>query len=529
MSARTKVKNQKILPLRTQSNHRQILILCVLALFGTLIIYSPIRKSGIGMSPDSISYISASQSLLAGEGFINLNGLPFVHWPPLYPVVLTFFKLFGMNYALTMTLMNFLFFITTILLSSLLIKKQTGSFAFAIMLAAFCIFSKPLFYVWTFAWSEPFFIMIIVSFFYCLHTYMKQPSFRNIVILALITISTTLARYPGIVMLPIFGLYIFLNTKTNFIKRSFYAIMWTIIAAMPLILWIARNILLTGTPFGERWKDVKSFYDTTVLYGKIINSWFLPSFLANLPGIVTVIIISFCIITVFAFSIYKIWKNKIISLSVPAAMVMFIILYSFMMIHTTTSIYITGLDDRYLSPIFIPLVFIILLIVHRSLKLRLFQMNFAPVSLIIIGLCFLSTMNNFSDAVKIIQYRQIENYDKLEYNRSELFDWLNKNKLEGRFYSNLPSAIYYKTRCRSDVPPYNFMNNEASLEVTKKIRDESIENMLKAINSSKPTYLIWKIPHHQRNMYTINQIQQFCRMQVVKECSDGIIIRLLPY
>ena len=43
---------------------------------------------GAGTTPDSISYIAASRSLLAGYGFVRYEAVPFTIWPPVYPLLL---------------------------------------------------------------------------------------------------------------------------------------------------------------------------------------------------------------------------------------------------------------------------------------------------------------------------------------------------------------------------------------------------------------------------------------------------------
>ena len=53
---------------------------------GALALFATSR--GIGLSPDSISYISAGRSLASGGGLRVWHGAPLTDWPPLYPALL---------------------------------------------------------------------------------------------------------------------------------------------------------------------------------------------------------------------------------------------------------------------------------------------------------------------------------------------------------------------------------------------------------------------------------------------------------
>jgi hypothetical protein len=72
-------------------------ILCVLGVIGSMMVNYGTGKYGIGVSPDSVGYISTAQSLLNRTGFHLFNGEPFVQWPPLYPLLLAALGLLGIN------------------------------------------------------------------------------------------------------------------------------------------------------------------------------------------------------------------------------------------------------------------------------------------------------------------------------------------------------------------------------------------------------------------------------------------------
>ena len=59
-----------------------------LGVLGSLLILLATSRYGVGLSPDSASYIAAARSLLAGRGYLDYNGDPMVLFPPLYPTLI---------------------------------------------------------------------------------------------------------------------------------------------------------------------------------------------------------------------------------------------------------------------------------------------------------------------------------------------------------------------------------------------------------------------------------------------------------
>ena len=89
------------------SKNAPLLILFIFSLIGMGMLYYATHL-GIGISPDSVAYIMASRQLSQGQGLtlIGAHGgqVPLTHFPPLYPLVLSFLSLFGLKIANRCTL-----------------------------------------------------------------------------------------------------------------------------------------------------------------------------------------------------------------------------------------------------------------------------------------------------------------------------------------------------------------------------------------------------------------------------------------
>src|SRR5512143_3833452 len=64
------------------------IFLLALSAIGLILILLTTSKYGAGVSSDAARNLSTADSLLAGKGFVDMLGNPFVLWPPLYPLVM---------------------------------------------------------------------------------------------------------------------------------------------------------------------------------------------------------------------------------------------------------------------------------------------------------------------------------------------------------------------------------------------------------------------------------------------------------
>ncbi len=76
---------------------RFTLLLAALAVLGAVLILARQVTYGVGLHGDWVTYISVARSLLAGEGFVQIHGWPYLHWPPLYPMLLAAASLFAFD------------------------------------------------------------------------------------------------------------------------------------------------------------------------------------------------------------------------------------------------------------------------------------------------------------------------------------------------------------------------------------------------------------------------------------------------
>ena len=75
---------------------RKYSILAAISLVGVFLLGFATYPYRVGVSPDSVNYLSAAKNLVQGNGLVTnvirwnnrYESIPFIFWPPLYPVVI---------------------------------------------------------------------------------------------------------------------------------------------------------------------------------------------------------------------------------------------------------------------------------------------------------------------------------------------------------------------------------------------------------------------------------------------------------
>src|SRR6202042_3480551 len=135
-------------------------------LTGFILIQVFTKHSGIGVSPDSVSYISAARNMVHGHGFISYEMLPVTDFPFAYPFFLTiisfFTRLDPLQFGpwLNGILFGVLLYVSGGVMNGF--QKTTGWYKRVLL---FCILCSPaLQEVYSMLWSETVFLILILLF-----------------------------------------------------------------------------------------------------------------------------------------------------------------------------------------------------------------------------------------------------------------------------------------------------------------------------------------------------------------------------
>ena len=207
----------------------KIIIAIIAALIAAVIAVLWLNNT-IGISWDSTAYMAAAKTRQ------DFGSLPsdYASFPPLYPLLLSLFP----DIPLGAKVLNVVSFALTAFLTMLVLDPDPLT---AVFVGLLIILSPALQFIQGSAWSEPIFIALVLLFFYGIKR-------QSVMILVAATGIACLERYVGIMLIPV-GMFAIWRMPE---KPRISVILYLLGAALPISIWMLRNIMLGYGAFGIR-------------------------------------------------------------------------------------------------------------------------------------------------------------------------------------------------------------------------------------------------------------------------------------
>ena len=337
--------------------NKQYIGFILAGLAGCLVVTLLMSYSGVGVSPDSVVYTSVARNIYANGHLEAYNRMPLVDFPVFYPLFLSVISfLTGKDPVVTGKLLNGILFAALIFGSGvMMLKSQTSRLAQWIFVALLAI-SPALLDIYTMLWSETLFIVLTVIFFLLLRRYFTNPGITGILLLASCAGISCITRYAGITLIGAGGLLLFFNRSLSWQKRFGHSILFGFVSISFLVANLLRNASITGTLTGAREKGVTSFTQNLYYYGTVLCDW-LP-FLKGHYTLATVIatLSLLAALVMFTWRIFSRWNYP----TYPTIHLAFFLVYTLFIVVSATLSRYEQINNRLLSPAFIPLLFLII-------------------------------------------------------------------------------------------------------------------------------------------------------------------------
>lgn len=311
--------------------------------------------SGIGVSPDTITYLNAAENWLLGNGIsVNIgaiNVVPLTHFPPLFVVFLGFLKYFGGDPLIGIRwFSSILMAINAVLLVRLIQKDKNINRFWSLIITIAFVSSETMFQIHSEALTESLFLFFCLLGSDFIIQYLNSNRQKDLLIAALIFSLASLTRYIGVFLIVV-SFIIFLWRKIKYPSKMSWGILiqFIVCSTLPLSLWGLRNYLLTNNLAGRSlgihfptWQHIKIAIST-------ISTWMIPSFV---PLIIRILLILISILLI-AFSLYRKIPHLLQNNPVFQYSLLYQFVYMFLLIGAMTFFdAATPLDHRLLSPLF---------------------------------------------------------------------------------------------------------------------------------------------------------------------------------
>ncbi len=205
---------------------------------------------------DPVVYISTARSLDRGHGLVYYEAdaafRPITIEPPFYPIALSVIGLFGENLVVAARWLNIAAFIASIFIAGWIFYRYSRAPALGIVASALmCAFP---YMVWMFgsAYSEPLFVLTFLAGGWGLLAYLQKEKPGRLLLSALLVGLVPATRYAGIAMVLAGGGSILLLASGKGWVRVKKSILFTILASLPILLWLIWIYFSTAHSVGGR-------------------------------------------------------------------------------------------------------------------------------------------------------------------------------------------------------------------------------------------------------------------------------------
>jgi len=482
----------------------------VAAALGFFLIYLLTGHSGIGVSPDSVAYLSVARNLDSGYGLTQFDRMPMIEFPLFYSVVLWVIARIARLDPLVFTpvLNEFLFALLLYLSGSLMNVFRCRSILYKRLMLGCLLLSPCLLEVYSMMWSETLFLLCVLVFLMMVWAYLQSHSRLSLTGLCLVTAVAADTRYAGISLIATGLILIYLDPWESLKQkwRNFYV--FGLSSSSLLAMNLFRNQRLTGTLTGFRQPGTTPLMRNIFFYGDTVTDWMPFPKAREWIGVATGLGLLAYLIFFGARSLVRRKEGW----SMERLAILFTCVYSVFLIFSSTVTRYQQLDSRLLSPIFIPLLWSLSFwLPSRQSRLP------GQAGAWILGLGVLLML--------AFQYNQLkqdyETYDGVKdagipgytedpWTQGETVSFLRANPLFFQpgysLYSNAGDAVYFASRLFCDQLPQRVVPHE-----------------MQEFFSDNEFYLIWFNDIQNPDMIGLHEILEKKKMNCLKQFEDGAI------
>ena len=429
------------------------------AIAGFILIQLLCSYSGVGVSPDSVVYISTALNIHDHGAINDFSGLPVMDFPVFYPIFLSgVFFLTGGRFIGFAPVLDGLLFATLIGLCGYIMNRFThATRAYKALLLVFIVLSPCLLEIYSMIWSETLFLLLSVLFIIVAHGYFQTHSLRWLAGMALIAGLSCVTRYAGVSLVALGGLLLVCDGRLRWSLRRFgHWALYGLLALLPLALNILRNFRLTQTLTGYREPGLTSFGANVHDIGSVFSDW-LPFFNEHY-GASTVVAVVFVlgITGIFLYRLVRHWDF----FSYDTLALSYFVVYAGFILATATVSRFQQLDSRLLSPLFLPWLWGSSNWIPGALRRCAARWKkWAVTASLLAAACFIyGEIYDFRDNWEGIHSAGIPGYTESSWRESETIAYVraHRDSLQkaGLIYSDAFEGLWFLADTKADLIPH---------------------------------------------------------------------------
>lgn len=487
----------------------------LISVIGFLLIVIYTRYNGIGVSPDSIAYLSAARNMYEHGLLADYNMQPLVDFPLFYPFFLSIIGFISRIDPLILApYINGLLLAGIIVMTGYLIDTFQGTNKwYKRIVLLFLAISPSLLDIYSMLWSETLFLFLTVAFVASFSVYLRKRTLKSLLFCAFVAAVACITRYAGVTLIGTGLMLLVFDRSLEWHKRFLYSLYFGLVSVSLLIANLLRNAVITSSLTGPRQKGILTLSDNVVFYGRVICSWLPVHY--DQPRVVSGIAIAIFIFIVLLF-LKRSWLNRTYE-TAENCFAAFFIVYTVFIIGISTLSHFEQINNRFISPVYVPMIIgLTSWIPGRLRQLTRIQFSLALVVLGIMGILF----ERYQLKQVYTMYDDVRDYgiggytdDSWKHSQTAKFlrehpDYFNRKYT---VYSNDHQAAYFNGGLRTESLPQR-INKHDSEEIFEE----------------DGFYLVWFDNFSDNELIKFRSIWDRCYMVKKFDFNDGDIFFVKP-
>ncbi len=512
-------------PRRVKNAHQPWLFILLLGGIGVAMRIWDTALYGPGVMYDSVAYVSAAESLLAGEGFYLFDGVPLASWPPLFPSLIAFVSLVGIDTHNAARFINAGVFGGIVILSATWLFALLRARYLAYLASVAVLLSPAMAHITSYILSEPIYILFSLAFIRIMASELETPNGANLLLAAIFAGLAVSTRFIGVTVIGTGGLLLLFQPNIRLMPRLKRCIIFGVVASAPFLSWLAYNYFLTGKPMGYRPRGGETLPEVAQQLALTLESWYLPG--ANLQGwalALAALVPSLAMAT----ALFVAWRRlRTIENGWYYIHVLPLIIYTTMLaglvFNSALTTPVGNLQDRTLSPAYLPVFLLFFVAIDRSLPVPpSFAALYKVPRLAVTVLAIVAWLIWFQGNKLYLDMR-----NNLEYGagdlasihwHTEFMSYLKNKRLKGYVFSNHPMALYYHTGIKSHLSP-----RVKSAGVDNNIRKTELAYFHSRLERHSAAFLVWFDFDHSKSLIDIAELRDLVVMRPMHRVRGGTL------
>lgn len=501
-------------------------------LFGVSLVWGAalwwsVSTFGLGTSRDSVEYLFTSLSLTRGEGLVSFLGQRYILWPPLYPALLSLFQWIGgldpLDAALALQLLTFVWIAA--LTAWLFTRLFPRTFALAFLGNALALTGVGLTMLFQAVGSDYLFIALTLSMVYLCDSYITENRLQTIGWMIVVSALAMLQRYIAVALLLTAAWVVFRYSRATLAGRLKRTALLGL-SVIPVGIW-ALSLPVEAVVRN----DPSNLFENVYWFTFSILSWFVPEAeLYDHPFRTQVGMWGMWAgVIICGWVVWNTGNKRREKAAVEVPLLLFGGVYTVLLLVIASLTSFNTLDSRFVSPVFIPLVALVLSAMEILLFSGFFRvkmplsLTYAVVSLPLLAVLGLSEMRS----VTAIQFQRESGagYTSREWHDNDVIAYWLAHKPAGEYlvFSNYPAgvAVHAWHEALSSPRRTNHPNTGEAV-----IPPETYLPSL--FEAGKESYILWIEPNEYTHVYSVGDLREIAEVETVYESADGGVYRIMP-